>query len=116
MPLAPEVMTYGAFEGGQRAGDRKDDVQHQDGLDARQDDVLELLPLVGAVDFGRLVQRRIDRHHGADEQDHVLAEITPDRGAHQRPVVNALVFQPVCRLSSWNPHHWSTVSNTYPRV
>ena len=57
--------------------------------------MLELLPLVGAVDFGRLVQRRIDRHHGADEQDHVLAEITPDGGAHQRPVVNALVFQPV---------------------
>lgn len=71
MPFAPVVMTYG-LEGGQRAGDRKDDVQHEDGLDARQNDMAELLELVGAIDFRGLVQRSVDRHHCADEQDHVL--------------------------------------------
>ena len=64
-------------------------------LDAWQNDVFELLPSVRTVDFGRLVQRRIDRHHGADEQNHVLTKVPPDRGTHQGPVVHALILQPV---------------------
>ena len=45
----------GRLKGGEGAGDGQDQVQHEHGFDARQDDGLELLPAVGTVDGGRLI-------------------------------------------------------------
>ena len=84
-----------AFEGAQRTGNGKNDIERDDRLNARQNDVLELLEFIRAVDGSCLVKRRVNRHDGTDEEDHVLADIAPEGSVDKGPVVDSLIAQPV---------------------
>ena len=83
------------LEDGQGSGDREDQVQDDDCLDAGEGHILELLPAVRAVDRCGLIQGLVHRCHRADEQDHVLAHVTPDGSRCQGDVVHLGVSQPV---------------------
>ena len=85
----------GGFKGGKGTGDGQNQIQHEHRLDTGQNDDLELFPFIGAVNGSGFIQGRIDGRDRADEQHHVLTAVFPYRSKYQRPVVHALVAQPI---------------------
>src|SRR5699024_7953301 len=57
-------------------------------------DVDELMPFVGAVQRGGLIEVGIHRHHSAQEEDHILSGITPYGCGCQGNIVDAFILQP----------------------
>ena len=94
----------GHLEGGQCAGHRDDEVQHHDGADGGQDDVLEAVPCVGTVDLSSLVQNGVHRSDSTDEHDDVLADVFPDGAGHQHDVVDGLIPEPEGQLIHIEAH------------
>ena len=62
--------------------------------DQREGDVPERGPAVGAVEHRRLVERRRDRLHAGDVDDHVEADAGPDDDRHDRPENGGRVAEP----------------------
>ena len=81
-----------------------DEVQHHDGADGGQDDVLEAVPCVGTVDLSSLVQNGVHGSDSTDEHDDVLTDVFPDRAGHQHDVVDGLIPEPEGQLIHVEAH------------
>ena len=101
--VAPLVDDVDEVEGAQRLDHGDDEDDDVDRPHDREDDLEEGLPLVGAVDRGRLAQRRVDALQAGQVEQHDVAGVPPAGRDQDRPQVELRVAVPVDRVVALEP-------------